>query len=199
MCPGKAGAGMCIFAFLQALGPVAGLHLAEEFSFYVGKAVQNLLLLKCFAQGFEFYNIFNDVCSLEQYLQYVHFSFTPSSCNCPKMALHNIAHLAWKRAVQTYCIWVVIIILMQVQRGDLKTDNVSKICKILPCPFKVFVLIDVSLFPDHGKSPSELTHRRNMEYKQGVSRVCRVPIYPALTLKRVGICIPQTPQHFGCV
>lgn len=39
MCPGKVSSGMCICVFLQALGPVAGLHLAEESSFYVGKAL----------------------------------------------------------------------------------------------------------------------------------------------------------------
>lgn len=39
MCPGKVGAGNCICVFLQALWPVAGLYLAEEFSLYVGKAL----------------------------------------------------------------------------------------------------------------------------------------------------------------
>lgn len=82
---------------------------------------------------------------------------------------------------------------------DLKTDNVSKFLKILPCPFMVFVLSDLSLFPDRGKSPSDLPQRRNTESKQGVSRVCRDPIYPAQAVKEVGICIPQTSQHFGYI
>lgn len=51
----------------------------------------------------------------------------------------------------------------------------------------VFVLTDLSLFPDHRRSPSELAHRSNMNYKQGVSRVCKDPIYPALEVERAGI------------